>query len=355
MRSLIRLLDPAGRLGQAGSIAGTALIGGAGGLVFFLLGLPLPWMLGAMGLTTAAALSGLRVEMPRRVRNVFVPILGITLAGFFDLTVLADPGHVLFPAMLVALYLLVTTWAGFHFYHRVAGYDAPTACLASVPGGLSEIILVAEPLKADVRAVALSHAARLVIVIPVVVVGLRMSYGILDMPSGSDASRLGLADAAKLGACAIAGFLLGRLVRLPAPQLFGPLLLGSVAYLTGWVEGAPPGWLVALAQVVLGVFIGVRFVGTRPRELIGIAKWSGVWVVFLLGIAASIGAVIAGLLGVPIRTAFLAFSPGGVAEISLLALASGADLDFVMTVQFLRIAMSLTLGPALMTYLFGDR
>ena len=46
----------------------TLAIGIPGGALFYLLHLPLPWMLGAMAATTIAAVSGVRVSLMPRLR-----------------------------------------------------------------------------------------------------------------------------------------------------------------------------------------------------------------------------------------------------------------------------------------------
>jgi len=52
----------------------TLAIGIPGGALFYLLYLPLPWMLGAMATTTVAALSGVRIALMPGLRLVFIDI-----------------------------------------------------------------------------------------------------------------------------------------------------------------------------------------------------------------------------------------------------------------------------------------
>jgi uncharacterized membrane protein AbrB (regulator of aidB expression) len=53
----------------------TLAIGIPGGALFYLLHLPLPWMLGAMAATTIAAISGVRIALMPRLRLAFIAIL----------------------------------------------------------------------------------------------------------------------------------------------------------------------------------------------------------------------------------------------------------------------------------------
>jgi uncharacterized membrane protein AbrB (regulator of aidB expression) len=64
-------------------------IGTGGGAVFAWLGLPLPWMLGAMTATTIAAMAGVRMSMPRWLRGGCVTVLGVMLGASFTPAVVA--------------------------------------------------------------------------------------------------------------------------------------------------------------------------------------------------------------------------------------------------------------------------
>ena len=60
------------------------VLGVVGGAVFAALNLPLPWMLGAMLFTSAAAVAGARIVVPIGLRSIMVVVLGIMLGSAFD-------------------------------------------------------------------------------------------------------------------------------------------------------------------------------------------------------------------------------------------------------------------------------
>lgn len=64
-------------------------LGATGGAVFFVLALPLPWMLGAMTAATAAALAGAPLQVPPAIRNVMIAILGVLLGSQFTIDLFA--------------------------------------------------------------------------------------------------------------------------------------------------------------------------------------------------------------------------------------------------------------------------
>jgi uncharacterized protein len=340
------------RLQDHGPLAVGVCIGGLGGLVFAWLGAPVPWMLGALAFTSIAAMAGVRIVMPRGVRNAFIPALAVGLGGFLDTTALTNPPLLLLLVLLVVLYMAVTIGLGFLFFHRIVGYDRATSCFAAVPGGLTEILIVAETARADLKVIALVHTARLVVAVPVITLTLRAFYEIDALTAAAPAAMLTWSDVAVLTVCAVVGYLGGLRIGLPAPQVFGPLTLSAIAYGFNLAEGAPPAVLIGFAQVLVGVFIGARFTGVRIGQVYPILLWSVGWAAVLLVLVAGLAVAVAAWLSESAGTLLLAFAPGGVAEISLLALASGATLSLVMSVQFLRLASTILFG-ALVGWVIG--
>jgi hypothetical protein len=75
------------RIDLQGLFLATAISVGGGPLFFFI---ALPWMLGAAFSTTVAALSGVRVVMPLRLRNLMFVILGVLVGSSFTSEVLQN-------------------------------------------------------------------------------------------------------------------------------------------------------------------------------------------------------------------------------------------------------------------------
>ena len=71
----------------------TLLIGAGGGWLFNQWRMPLAWLVGAMILTTAAALMGAPLKGSLRLRNIMIPILGVMLGSAFTPVALAGVGE----------------------------------------------------------------------------------------------------------------------------------------------------------------------------------------------------------------------------------------------------------------------
>ena len=117
------------------------------------------------------------------------------------------------------------------------------------------------------------------------------------------------------------------------------MILSAILHFAGVTASRPPVELVAAAQVVLGSAIGSRFAGTPPRTIGRALVLSIGATTLLLAITAGFAVLISHLLGLPQTQVLLAYSPGGIAEMSLIALSLGVDPAFVSTHHVARIFM----------------
>jgi uncharacterized protein len=191
----------------------------------------------------------------------------------------------------------------------------------------------------DLRTISLVHATRILLIVLTVPLTFRL-LGYLP-PGLSTAPPAGIEalDLLVLAACGVAGLFGGQLLRLPAPGLLGPMVLSAAAHLAGLVEGAPPPWLVAAAQVVIGATIGCRFEGFPPVRVLWMMLVGLGLTVLMLSVTLLFGAALQALTGMPLPLLVLAFVPGGLAEMSLVALALTDDPAFVATNHIVRIAL----------------
>lgn len=320
----------------------TLAVAVAGALLFDALSLPLPWMLGSMSAVTLGAVLRLKLFAPSTIRPPMTAVIGVLLGAAFSPSVL-DHLVVWIPTLLGLVVFSATSGMACAVYlHRVAGFDRVTAYFGGMPGGLVEMIELGAERGADERAVALMHSARILLVVFALPFILQWSEGvpIAGYVSGS----AGLMDAPLstfllLLGCGIAGSRVGRVLRLPAKDLMGPMLVSAALHVAGLTEFTPPREIVYIAQLVIGTVLGVRFVGVAPR-LIGrmLAIASGMTAILIL-IVFLTALVVAKLTGADLATLVLAYSPGGLAEMSLVALALNADVAFVATHHLARILL----------------
>jgi membrane AbrB-like protein len=336
----------------------TLALGVTGALLFDGWGIPLPWMLGSMTIVTLGAVLRLPLVAPAVVRSPMTAIIGVMLGGGFTPDLLGNAaawgvtlaGLMAYTVMAAALCL----W----YLVNVAGYERKTAFFSAMPGGLVEMIELGTAKGADIRIVALTHGARVL----VIVFTMPILIQFLDSSAGADiqqAARPGLAETSVLAfveliIAAIAGVWVGERLRLPARHLLGPMLVSGLVHLSGIARFTPAAEIVQAAQLVIGTILGARFVGTAPA-LIGrtLAVAIGM-VAILVSTTIAMAVCVSLFVDQSIIVLILAYTPGGLPEMSLLAIALGADVAFVATHHLFRL-LAVMLGAGQVYRLFSAR
>ena len=310
--------------------------------------MPLPWMLGAMLGTTVAAMAGAPVRAPATIRPAVIPVIGVLLGSSLRPQVLAAAAGWAPSLIVLPVFLAVAATLGGTLYRRVGGYDPVTAFFAAMPGGLNDMILIGGAMGGDERRIALAHAVRILLAVTMIGLFFGLVLGASSTGSGGRWTALGAltpVEMAWLAAAALVGGILGRITRMPAGGILMPMILSGGLHLTGIVTLPPPSLLVILAQVVMGTTVGARFAGVRLAEirrdiLLGIGSTA-----IVVTATALFSTLIFWLTGLPLSQAFLGYAPGGLTEMSLIALALGEDVAYVSVLHTTRIVLVIVAAP----------
>ncbi len=350
----IRLNWPAAKVSaDPASFVWAALVGISGGFTARALGLPLPMLLGSVLSVGALALSGARPfglepRVPRSLRLFFIPIIGVSIGATFTADLAGELVHWLPSLIALVAFIPAAHAAGYTILRRVGGIDRVTAYYGSVPGGLVEAVMMGEEAGADSGTLVMLQFMRLILCILIVPLGFTLATGHAVGSSAGVAIGAGVtltpAGWLVLGLSGLVGALLGQRLRLPAAYLTGPLLVSGVVHLAGWVEGAPPGWLVGVTQLVIGISLGGRFAGMAPALFLRAARLSTLNVLAVLALAALAALALAGPVGERWEAVFLAYSPGGLAEMSLVALSLDLSVLYVTAHHVARIVVSVAVA-----------
>ncbi|TDX29480.1 hypothetical protein DFO67_107156 [Modicisalibacter xianhensis] len=341
-----------GRCVATGKLLPTLAIGAVGGGIAYALDVPLPWLLGALIATTLLSLGGVRLRAPTTSRKAVLVVIGVMLGAAFTPDMTGDVA--LWSTSLVLMLLTTAVMMAFSvwFGRRIAGYSMDTAMYSGVPGGVSAVTLMAADSQADLRVVGLTHAVRILVLLLAIPPALNL-IGHVSLQSRSMTLAEWLAvpafgDALLLTGAGVIGMWLGRRLHLPNPLLFGPVLLSGALHITGVTEAAIPPTIVALAQIIIGVSVGVRFGGTSLAA-VGMNLLMAVFqAVALLLIAIAAAWLVHAITGYSAAAALLAYMPGGAPELSLVALSLGIDPAFVTSHHLLRITVLIMVMPLLL-------
>lgn len=338
------MLSKTALLRQATGLA----IGLVGALAANRSGIPLPWMLGPILLVTVAAVLGANLQPPILLRKLLLPILGVMLGSGFSPSIFGQASSWLFTIAILPFYVALAFSFAFLVYRKIGGYDHVTAYFSSAPGGLNDMMIIGAEAGGIERRIALAHASRILVVVGFVSFFFAV---VLDVTATGDTSLyiafadVPLKDLSLLAACAVIGTWIGPRLRLPAPQIIGPMILSAIVHLVGLTSAPPPTLAVNAAQLVMGTVVGCRFLGVPAKEILRDIALASVASGLMLIVALSTAVLVAEVSGVGFGQTFLTFAPGGLPEMSLLSLAMGADVAYVATIHILRITLVIALAP----------
>ena len=332
----------------ARTTAMTLAVAAAGGALLNLFGLPAAWLSGAMIAVAAYALAGQRAMVPVALREAGFLLIGLAIGAGLSPEMIASVRH--WPLSIVILIATVPllVWAVQTFLVRAMGWQPKEAALAAMPGALSYVLALAASEKVDVARGAIAQTLRLFVIVALVpaLVGPagRGQTGAAQPPLILVSIDSPLLVLLGLGVAALlVGWLMNRW-RMPAPLMMSGLLVSGVLHASGILSSHLPALISIPAIIILGAQIGSRFSGMSVAAVRGTALDSLAALGLALIIAFAGAFAVSGLTGVPLTQAFLAFAPGGVDVMVVIAFSLGLDPAYVVAHQLLRfLAIALVL------------
>ncbi|WP_280171625.1 AbrB family transcriptional regulator [Agrobacterium pusense] len=327
-------------LAATGKLALTLLIGALGGWIMWHLRMPLAWLLGAMIACGLAALFGLPLALPPFIRPPMTATIGVMLGASFSPSVFDHVGLWIVSLLGLSVFLAGAGSVTYIYFRKIAGFDHPTAFFSAMPGGLVEMVTLGAERGGDERMISLIHAARIFLVVLCLPFIIQFVTGHVISPSGSSfvpLSNVGLPDMLWFLAAIVIGVVAGTLLRLPARYLMGPMAVSAALHYFGVTDFQLPSVILGAAQVVIGATVGCRFVKTPPNLILRVIGLSVGSTALLLGISLVFAFLISLWTGDRFIGLVLAYSPGGVAEMSLIALSLGIEVPFVVLHHLVRV------------------
>ena len=132
------------------------------------LNIPLAWFLGPMIITSIAALSGLKIIMPKIVLSFILIILGLHIGNYIDQNLFNQMLDWIWTSLIMLIYIIVCILVVAKYLQKFASYDEKASIFSAAPGALGPLMILAENEKTDLSQVATSHLIRLIIIITVI-------------------------------------------------------------------------------------------------------------------------------------------------------------------------------------------
>ena len=313
-----------------------------GGGFFAWLRTPLPWMIGPLVLMAVFNFSGARLRVPPGGRQAGQVIIGAALGLYFTPVVAQQVASYWHFLLLAALLAIVIACACAWFISVITDTDRKTAFFSSVPGGAAEMAVLAERFGARVDRVAIAQSMRILAVVIVVPFALTYSGvhgGDIYVPATGmlDWRRLAL-----LLAIAAAGG--GALALAGAPNAF---MLGALFSVIGLTVSEVqlstiPAQVSNAGQLLIGCALGGRFERKFLERAPGFVAATLASILLAIALAATLGAALAWVYGLPVASVVLATAPGGLAEMCITAKVLQLGVPLVTAAHVTRVIVLVT-------------
>lgn len=323
------------------SIVATALLG------FFL---------NLSGIKYGFLLSGILVSLffvtytKRKVTHTFyLPyvqiILGISTGLYFkdwSMEVL----YITAGSIVVMIFcLMLQSFLSFIWLHKKANWSKVDSILAIYPGSLAVVIDMFNITKVSPK-VMITHIVRLFLLTIILTIFGPAQYTNINTSNHIFTMQTLIILVILLVSFAFLGKLLVR-YRIPAPYLLVSMLITIVLVKFGLlISFTVPSLMIDSATIVLGILIGSLFAGISFKELKSSLKDSVI--VFCLGMACTVtfSTIISKVSGIEFSQLFLSYAPGGVETVTVISVASGLNVMFILSHHLIRILI-LQLAPVL--------
>ncbi|MFC4307085.1 AbrB family transcriptional regulator [Cohnella boryungensis] len=347
----------------AQGIAAAFVVALASGALFSWMGLPIPWLLGPMigACLVSKMLKSVKLAWPTPFRDTGLIIVGYTIALSFTGRTLRDFAAQLPSMLLLTLLLFLLSVLIAYAISRWTGIPFPTALSGSIPGGLTQMIALAEETRGiDVTVVAFLQVSRLMMIVSVVPLLIFSPITGASHPVEAILPSAGLAgwpglfpEILPYAFVCVAAALIGRRFRFPTAFLLAPLLAAASLKLAGLPAPPLPGSMVGAAQLLIGCHIGLMLRTERLPNKLRIVTLSIAGGTVLIAGACGLGYLMTKLHSVSAATALLSLSPGGMDQMGIIAHEIDADVATVTGYQLFRTFFIFFAVPPLLRILFS--
>jgi uncharacterized protein len=318
----------------------------AGAALFLALHLPLPLLLGPLAACLVAALSGVRMRDAGVLGTFMRTFLGVAVGSSIQPATLGRIPDFALSLLFVPVFVLAIGSLGYPLFRRFLGFDHATAFYAAMPGGLQDMLIFGEEAGGNPRALSLIHATRVLFIVTLAPVIMTHVWSLdLTRPPGLPAADVPPLQIALMVASGFLGWKIAERIGLFGASILGPLILTAILSLSGLITMRPPAEIIWAAQFFIAIAVGSKYSGITLAEMKRIVG-AGLLHALLLGCLSLALIEVIHRAGIaPAREAFLAFLPGGQAEMVVIAIVAGADLAYVVSHHLLRIVLVILLAP----------
>lgn len=325
------------------------LIGIPSAIIADYFNLPLAWMLGPMIAISILALSGLKVKMPKLALSFILIILGLHIGNYIDKNLINQMIDWIWTSVIMLGYIIICIIIVSKYLQKFSGYNEKAAIFSAAPGALGPLMILAEQEKTDLSQVATSHLIRLIIIITVIpfIIVNNISSEAVKLEEYNYLSQNHFHLIILLVVSIFFIFLFDKL-KIPAALLSGTLFASGFLQISEVASYKLPDASINFCLLILGASVGCRFAEKTFKEVANNSFHSLIATTILV-VLGLIAAFLASLfVDNNILTLILSFSPGGIYEVAVIAIAFDLEPDFVAFHHIIRLLFILFTVPIIL-------
>ena len=238
------------------------------------------------------------------------------------------------------------------YLEKFANYEKKTSYFSAAPGGLGPLVMLAEHEKSDISQVATSHLIRLIVIItafPFVVNNFATETVFNDEQFNFlDQNHYELIYL--IVASLILIFLFDR-IKVPTPLLSGTLVASGILQISNIAYYQLPTQSIDFGLLILGASVGCRFADKTLKEVYLNTKHSIVATLLLVLFSVIAAYAATFIIDKNFFSLLLAYCPGGIYEVAVIAIAFDLDPEFVSFHHIIRLLMILFTVPIMVKIL----
>jgi membrane AbrB-like protein len=229
--------------------------------------------------------------------------------------------------------------------------------LGSIPGGLTQMAVLCTEIKnTNVAIVTFMQTIRVLIVVfalPFIAVHGLFGSTPADVSTPVTA-QISLLDNPYYSSffvvmAIISAFIAAR-IKVPTPFMLGPVISTIILVLIGLTPPTMPRFLVIIAQIMVGTFMGKNIKLNSIKDCPEILPYTLISAIGLVAVSLLVGVGLTSVHTFSLVSAFLGTAPGGIAEMGITALAVNADISIVIAYQLFRLLTILLIVPILLKW-----
>lgn len=308
-----------------------------GAFLFKTLNIPIPWMLGPLvTIFLLQFFTKLPLKWHGNFRDAGLIVVGLSLGDYFTKEIFQTMPKFLLMIIVLNAILIAFSVALAFVTAKWCHIDFSTALVSSIPGGLSQLIIFAEERdKINLSIVTYFHVIRVLLVVSLVPILLSTTSQGVTTTDSTDTFSITIFILIFFGYIAM---ILAKRLKVPVPAFLGPLLFALILNIFNVQHTAVTIDFVHIAQVLVGCHIGLSLTKKDvelSKRLLIMGVVSAVLLIVLTIFTGYIFSIIYG--DISFETAFLSLAPGGLDQMSLIALGIGGNVALVTMFQLFRI------------------